>query len=344
MYIFRQIAKLIRLINLKRGKTLQIVFFDTNCYRKIAKELPNRVKLTMHKVLLCEAYHNKLGCANYLVLAEMLKHLTQVPTSIDYKESKLGLEAAIRHIERKKDRLLFSADGQILLFFFYPDLPPSFQKINEESIIDAIKFLDNHQFSDEIIANNHAQIIQINQYINNLKHSWTQSIIVQAIRSIDPAFQFTDKFAFMVNPVQRAIELQKLETAESSGAIFNLFAIGMCGYIQNNFHVPLNPTHAQIEAIKIRFRPIFYLQLRIIKKYFSDGYNHNSHRKLNDIIDFLICTALSPQAIFVTNETQNLKKFLSVGRITNVMTLAEYLKSLGLKKLAKKLALPGESI
>lgn len=344
MHIFRLLAKLIRWINQKRGKALQVVFFDTNCYRKIAKDLPTRVNLTMHKVLVCEAYHNKLGCANYLVLAEMLKHLTQIPTSYDYKECKLGLKAAISHIEGDKERLLFSADGQILQFFFHPDLPPTFQKINEESIIDAIKFLDNHQFSDEIINHNHTQIIQTNQYINNLKQSWTQSTIFHAIRTIDPAFQIADNFAFMTNPVQRAIELQKLEAAEASGAIFNLFAVGMCGYIQNNFNVPLNPTQAHIDAIKIRFRPIFYLQLRIIKKYFSDGYNHNNQRKLNDVIDYLICTALFPQAIFVTNETQNLKRFLGAGGIVNVMTLAEYLKSLGLKSLAKKLALPGEIV
>ncbi len=344
MYIFRLLAKLIRWINQKRGKTQQVVFFDTNCYRKIAKDLPSRVNLTMHKVLVCEAYHSKLGCANYFVLTEMLKHLTQVPTSNDYKECKLGLKAAMSHIEGGKERLLFSADGQILQFFFHPHLPPSFQKINEESIIHAIKFLDNHQFSDEIINNNHAQITQTSQYITNLKQSWIQSTIVHVIRSIDPSFQFTDNFAFMNNPAQRKVELQNLEAAQASGNVFNLLALGMCGYIQSNFNVALNPTQAHIDAIKIRFRPIFYLQWRIIKKYFSHGYNHNSQRKLNDIIDYLICTSLSPEVIFVTNETQNLKRFLNDDGITNVMTLAEYLKFLGLKQLAKKLALPGEII
>lgn len=344
MYIFRLLAKLIRWINRKRGRTQEVVFFDTNCYRKIAKDLPKRVNLTMHKVLVCEAYSSKIGCANYLVLAEMLKHLSQDPTSNDYKECKLGLKAAISHIEGDKERLLFSADGQILQFFFHPVLPPSFQKINEESIIDAINFLSKHKFSDKIINHNHDQISQTNQYITNLKQSWVQSTIVHVIRSIDPDFQFTDKFAFMTNPAQRAIELQNLEAAQASGHIFNLLARGMCDYIQNNFNVTLNPTQAHIDAIKIRFRPIFYLQLRIIKKYFSHSYNHNNQRKLNDIIDYLICTSLSPQVIFVTNETTNLKRFLNDDGITNVMTLAEYLKFIGLKRLAKKLALPGESI
>ncbi|MGZ5548902.1 MAG: hypothetical protein ACXWFZ_13240 [Nitrososphaeraceae archaeon] len=102
--------------------------------------------------------------------------------------------------------------------------------------------------------------------------------------------------------------MQRLEIAEESGNIFNLYAVGMCGYKQNNFNVPLNPDQTHIDAIKSRVRPIFYLQLIIIRKYFNPGYNHNNQRKLNDIIDYLICTALSPQAIFVTNETQNSKK------------------------------------
>lgn len=344
MYILKLIALFIRWINQKRGKRQQIVFFDTNCYRKIARDLPNRVTLTMRKIQVCEAYYGKIGCANYLVLAEMLKHLTDNPTSVDYNECKLGLKAAISHIEGDKGRLLFSADGQILQFFFHPNLPPTFQKANEESIIDAINFLDNHQFSDEIINHNHAQILQTKHYIDNLKQSWIQSTIVQVIRRIDPAFQFTENCAFMPNPAQRAIELQNLEAAEASGNVFNLLSVGMCGYIQNNFNVPLNPTQDHIDAITERFRPIFYLQWRIIKKYFSHGYNHNNQRKLNDIIDYLICTSLSPEAIFVTNETQNLKRFLNDGGITNVMTLAEYLKFLGLKRLAKTLALPGEII
>lgn len=344
MYILKLIAIFIRWVNQKRGKTQFVVFFDTNCYRKIARDLPNRVNITMHKILVCEAYHGKLGCANYFVLAEMMKHLTDVPPSIDFTECKLGLKAAINHIEGDKGRLLFSADGQILQFFFNPELPPTFQKVNEESIIDAIKFLANRHFSNEIINHNRAQILQTNQYINNLKQSWIQSTIVHVIRRIDPAFQYTDNFAFMNNPVQRAIELQNLEAAEASGSIFDLLALGMCGYIQNNFTVPINPTQAHIDEIKIRFRPIFYLQWRIIKKYFSHGYNHNNQRKLNDIIDYLICSSLSPKTIFVTNETQNLKRFLNDGGITNVMTLAEYFKFLGLKRLAKKLALPNEVI
>jgi hypothetical protein len=344
MHILKLFANFIRWVNQKRGKTQHVVFFDTNCYREIARDLPNRVNTTMHKILVCEAYHSKLGCANYFVLAEMMKHLTDNPPGIDYKECKLGLKAAISHIEGDKGRLLFSADGQILQFFFHPNLPPTFQTVNEESIIDAIKFLDNHQFSDEIVNHNHAQILQTNQYIDDLKQSWIQSTIVNVIRRIDPAFQFTDNFAFMTNPAQRAIELQKLEAAETSGHVYNLLALGMCGYIQNNFNVPLNPTQTHIDDIKVRFRPIFYLQWRIIKKYFSHGYNHNKQRKLNDIIDYLICTSLSAETTFVTNETQNLKRFLNDGGITNVMTLAEYLKSLGLKRLAKKVALPSEVI
>lgn len=344
MYILKLFANFIRWVNQKRGKTQQVIFFDTNCYRKIARDLPNRININLYKILICEAYHNKLGCANYFVLAEMMKHLIDNPPDFDYKECKLGLKAAIRHTEGDKGRLLYSADGQILQFFLHPELPPTFQKVNEESIIDAIKFLDKHHFSDEIINHNHAQILQTNQYIDNLKQSWIQSTIVHVIRNIDPAFQLTDNFAFMTNPAQRKIELQNLEAAEASGRIFNLLAIGMCGYIENNFNVTLNPTQADIDAIKIRFRPIFYLQWRIIKKYFSHGYNHNNQRKLNDIIDYLICTSLSTETIFVTNETQNLKRFLNDGGITNVMTLAEYLNFLGLKRLAKKLALPGEAI
>lgn len=344
MYLLKLLADFLRWINKKRGKTQKVVFFDTNCYRKIARDLPKRFNITMCKILICEAYHSKLGCANYFVLAELLKHLTDNPTSNDYIECKRGLSAAINHIQRDKGRLLFSADGQILQFFFHPELPPTFQKLNEESIVEAIDFLDKHQFSNEIINHNQSQILKTKQYINHLKQSWIHSTIVHVIRRIDPAFQFTDNFALMNNPAQRAIELQKLEAAEASGNIFNLFALGMCGYIQNNFNVVINPTPADIDAIKERFRPIFYLQWRIIKKYFSHGYNHNNQRKLNDIIDYLICTSLSPQTIFVTNETQNLKKFLNEAGITNVMTLAEYLKLLGLKRLAKKLALPNEIV
>ena len=344
MYTLRLFANLLRWTNQKRGKTVQVAFFDTNCYRKIARELPGRVNTTMHKILVCEAYYSKLGCCNYLVLAEMMKHLTDVPRGIDYKECSLGLKAAIKHIEGNKERLLYSADGQIVQFFFHPNLPSTFPKANEESIIDAVKFLDKHQFSDEIIDHNRGQILQTNQYIDHLKQSWVQSTIVYFIRKIDPAFQFTDNFALMNNPTQRKIELQNLETAEALGHLFNGLALGMCGYVQNNFNVAINPTQDHIDKIKLRFRPIFYLQLRIIKKYFSHGYNHNNQKKLNDIIDYLICTSLSPNSIFVTNETQNLKKFLNADGFTNVMTLAEYLKKIGLKRLAKKLALPEEVI
>lgn len=338
------LTKFFRYVHQKRKKSPQIVFFDTNCYRKIARDLSNRVNSTMRRILLCEAYHNKLGCVNYLVLAEMLKHLSVNPPDNDYYQCKLGLEAAIRHVEGDVGRLLYSADGQILQFLLHPDLPPSFPIANEESIITAVNFLDKHGFSDAMIANNQLQILQTNQYITNLKQSWVQSMIIQVIQRIDPAFQFADTFAFMNNPAQRAIELQKLEAAEASGAMYNLFAAGMCGYIQNNYHVPLNPNQGHIDAIKARFRPIFYLQMRIIKKYFSDGYNHNNPRKTNDIIDYLICTALYPEVIFVTNETRHLKKFLNDAGITNIMTLAEYLKSIGLKQLAKKIKLPADII
>jgi hypothetical protein len=344
MWTFRLLANLIRWYNKKRGKKQQVIFFDTNCYRKIARELPASINKTMQKISLCEAYNNKLAGANYLVLAEMLNHLSDAPQSIDYKECKFGLKAAISHIEHDKERLLFSADGQILQFLFHPELPPTFPKINEESIIDAIIFLDKHQFSDEIINNNFTEITKTNQYINYLKESWAETTILNGIRSIDQNFQFADNLAFRNNPEIRAIELQKLETAEDSGEIFNLFAVGMCMYIQNNFKIPVNPNQEHIDAIKIRFKPIFCLQLRIIKKYFSDGYNHNNQRKLNDIIDYLICTALSPEAIFITNETKNLKKFLCAYGIVNIMTLAEYLKMIGLKKLAKKLALDNEKL
>lgn len=344
MYILKILANFIRWINKKRGKTPQVVFFDTNCYRKIAKELSGKVDSTMYKILIGEAFHNKLACANYLVLSEMLKHLVDDPTTGDYKECKLGLQAAIKHIEADQERLLFSPDGQILQFFFHPQLPPTFNQVNEISIIKAIKFLDTHGFSDEMIAKNHAQILKTRQYITDVKQSWIDTTITHVIQRIDPAFQFTDTFAFPNNPAQRAIEMQNLQAAEASGDVFDRLAVSMCGYIQTNFHVPLQPTQAHIDLIKTRFRPIFYLQWRIIKKYFSDGYNHTSPRKTNDIIDYLICTALSPQAIFVTNETRNLKRFLNDDGINNVMTLAEYLKSIGLKKLAKKLALPGELV
>jgi hypothetical protein len=344
MYLLTILTKFFRFVHSKRKKPPQVVFFDTNCYRKIARELPSRVNKTMRRILLREAYHNKLGCASYLVLAEMLKHLSVNPPDNDYYQCKLGLEAAIRHIEGDVSRLLYSADGQILQFFLDSNLPPSFPIANEESIITAVNFLDRHLFSDEMIANNQLQILQTNQYITNLKQSWIQSTIVHVIQRIDPAFQFADTFAFMNNPAQRAIELQKLEAAEASGAMDNLFAVGMCGYIQNNYHIPLNPTQEHIDAIKVRFRPIFYLQMRIIKKYFSDGYNHNNPRKTNDIIDYLICTALHTEVIFVTNETRNLKRFLNDAGIMNVMTLAEYLKSIGLKGLARKIKLPAEII
>jgi hypothetical protein len=342
--LFKIFAIFARLVMRLRGQQPQVVFFDTNCYRQIARKLPNRINITMGKIVLLEAYRGKKAFCSYLVLSEMLSHLTDNPSADAYQECKLGLKAAIRHIAGYKVQLLYSPDGQILQFFFNNDLPPSFQKREEESIVEAVNFLNEMRFSDKIIAANIAQINQAKQHIEDLKESWIQSTIVQVIQKIDPTFQYVTNLACANDDAKRAHELQNFETAEASGTIYDNFALGMCLYIQNNFNVQLNPNRMHIDRIKFRFKSIFHLQLRIIKKFFSHGYNHNNPRKLNDVIDYLICTALSPDTVFVTNEVANLKTFLAQGGITNVMSLAEYLKYLGLNRLAKKLALPNEQI
>jgi hypothetical protein len=276
----------------------------------------------------------KRRCINvklsYLVASEMFAHLADPPSSQGYVECKYGLYAASQHINMEFSRVLPASDSELYQFIF--DSLPQAETIRQQSLINLIFHFVHHSFDDFEIQARVPQFQTTAVYLQTLKDSWLDSFANYFIRKHEPTFVGGWQL-FASDPARRTQLLNEINAAEASGNIFKEFALGVCLYIINGFQIThLTIDEPLIQKVVDRFKPIFQLQLYIMKNICQGGYN--LQKRQNDVTDFLIMTSFAPdKTIFVSNETNQLVPRLhSFGYSQNVLTLNEYLKALGIKQ------------
>jgi hypothetical protein len=306
------------------------VFFDTNCYRGLARHYGKpRIEKLMKKIRVKEKCKRINVGLSYLVASEMFAHLGDPPANNNYQECKFGLYAALQHIANEPTKMLPGPDSELHQFIF-GDLPAA-EAIRERSLIDSILMLDDLSFDDAIIQNNNVRFQQTKQYLQQVKDSWLDSFTNYFIMKHEPGFQGGWQI-FAQDPARRTVLLNEINKAEASGGIYREFGVGVCLYIINGFNIQ-NPLidEGLLQKVIERFKPIFQLQLYIIKNICQGGYN--LQKRQNDVTDYLIMTSFDPSnTIFVSNESRHLVPNLhSFGYHGQVFSLNQYLEMLRIK-------------
>lgn len=307
------------------------VYFDTNCYRSIARNF-NRAAIDN----LTKKMRRKEKCRNidvrlsYLVASEMFAHLGDPPANLTYSECKLGLYTAMKHIERDGSKMLPNSDSELHHFIF--GTIPQAEVIKEQSLFTLLRHLAQYNFDDGQIQPRTAQFNVTSAYLQTLKDGWIDSITDYFIKKHDPAFVGGWQ-VFAQDAVRRTTLLNEINAAVASGGIYREFGAGAWLYVVNNF----NQHQAQLDepmlqSIIARFKPIFDLQIHIMRNLCQGGYN--LQRRQNDITDYLIITSLNTSnTVFVSNETNQLVPRLhGFGYTDQVITLNDYFESLGMKE------------
>jgi hypothetical protein len=306
------------------------VFFDTNCYRGLARHYDKaKLEKLMKKIRTKEKRRRINTGLSYLVASEMFAHLGDPTAYNSYQECKLGLYAALQHIANEPNKMLPGPDSELHQFIF--GTLPHNEAIRQRSLIDSILLLGNHSFDDTIIQNNSVHYQRTKQYLQQVKDSWLDSFTNYFIMKHEPGFQGGWQI-FAQDPARRTVLLNEINKAEASGGIYREFSVGVCLYIINGFNIQ-NPLIDEVLLQKVieRFKPIFQLQLYIIKNICQGGYN--LQKRQNDITDYLIMTSFDPSStIFVSNESRHLVPNLySFGYNGKVFSLNQYLKILRIK-------------
>ncbi len=315
------------------GKSMiagKMVYLDTNCYRDMARRY-NKAELSklIRKLKRKEKRRRIDVRLSYLVASEMFAHLSDPRAFNSHQECKLGLHAAIEHIGLDASKMLPGPDSEMHLFV--EGSLPETEKILQQSLFDFLLALYRKSFDESVIDPNITQFQKTSQYIKNLKDSWIDSFINYFIQKHEPGFAGGWQL-FAQDEQKRNKLLSEINAAEKSGEIFKEFGAGVCLYIINNFGLQgIIIDEPLVQKVINRFKPIFQLQLRIIKNICQSGYN--LEKKENDIIDYLIMVSFDPtKTVFVSNESRHLVPTLHLfGYTSQVVSLNEYLRILGIK-------------
>lgn len=307
------------------------VFFDTNCYRLLARKY-NREQIDklIRKMRAKEKCRNVEVRLSYLVASEMFAHLADSPANPNYTECKLSLYAAVKHIDSDKTKMLPNSDSEFHQFIF-GSLPQA-EAVRQQTLINLILLLAQHNFDDGQIQPRTAQFNATGAYLQTIKDSWIDSFTDYFIKKHDPAFVGGWQ-VFAADPARRTTLLNEINRAATSGGIYREFGMGLWLYVVNNFNIQgATLDEPFLQKILARFRPIFDLQLHIIRNLCQGGYN--LQRRQNDITDYLIATSLdTSNTVFVSNETNQLVPRLhGFGYTNQVLTLNDYFKALGIKE------------
>lgn len=309
----------------------KMVYFDTNCYRSIARKYNKAaINKLIKKMRAREKRRNIDLRLSYLVASEMFAHLSDPLGSLSYQECKLGLHASMEHVNGNGAKMLPNSDSELHHFIF--STLPQAEVIRQRSLVDSILHLAHYNFDDGEIQPRAAQFNVMSAYLQKIKDDWLDSFTNYFIKKHDPGFTGGWQ-VFAQNPVRRTTLLNAINGAVASGRIYREFAEGVFLYITNSFNVQgATIDEALLQGIILRFKPIFDLQLHIIRNLCQGGYN--LQRRQNDITDYLIVTSLDPaNTVFVSNETNQLVPRLHAFGYTNqVMTLNDYFKALGMKE------------
>lgn len=335
MTIFSKIRTpnwLFRILFYRNKVAGKIIFFDTNCYRGLARKFDqaalNKLMKKIKKREKCRRVDVRLS---YLVASEMFAHLREPVSSNNYQECKLGLIAATNHIDMHESKILPGPDNEMYRFIY--GRFHAKEQAAQLSLFQSLQWLTSYSFNNYYIGLNSAQFIQVEQHLQDLKDNWIDSMADNFIKKHDPSYTGGWQ-VFMNNVAKRNQLLKDINKAEANGDIFIQFAVGMWTYITKSFAMPWKLLYRElIDRLRRRFDVIFRLQLRIMKNLCMGGYNLN--KRENDVIDFLIAVSIDPDAdiIFVSNETANLVPNLhALGYQNQVITLNEYFEALRIKE------------
>lgn len=305
------------------------VYFDTNCYRGLARaHTAAGLDKLFYKIVKKEKQKGVDVRLSYLVVSEMFSHLHEPPGGRNFQECKGGLQAAIAHVEGNLDKLLPSPDMEFYQYFFHSY--PNTEAAAHQSLKEALILLSNHSFDDAFIHHNKTEFLKTDNYLLTLQNSWADTFIDHFIKKHDPSYTGGWQ-VYAADKAKRATLLKEIRKEGKSGQLYREFALGMYQYIGNNYcNHSLVWTNEFLDKTFERFKSLFLLQLRIIELMCSGGYN--LQKKPNDIIDYMIMASFTPaDTIFVSNETAHLVPYLhSFGYHKQVMSLSSYFKLIGM--------------
>lgn len=319
----------------KRRRTIQTeyVFWDTNCYRLLGRIANAKGTVWLDNFLrkLKKAEHERKikVKVSYIVLAEMLAHLDEDIASNNYLECKHGLFSALYHSDYEVQNLLHNADNEFIEFI--TGKAPIADVYRETSLYTLLLEFHKRQFNDDLLKANAQAVYATKKYLQNVKDDWKNSFINYLIKKHDQNYTGNWQI-FMNNKQKRKVLLTELRKAKKSNQILIDFGQGMYEYVRNNLTNTTMPnlTVELLNAIIVRFKPLFDLQYRIFEFMCQSGYNLDINQ--NDITDYLIVGSLETgKSIFVSNEKRNLVPNLhSQGYKNCVWTFDQYCKELSI--------------
>lgn len=314
-----------------KGRKKELIFFDTNCYRIIARKFGHNVPKVINKIRINEALYGFIPHLNYVVAGELFRHLADEIDNANYIECKYGLLASMCHINNNEDRFLHHPDNEIYYFFMEQVLPGELHR--ERSFFKSLQSLYDSNYSDAAILQSKPEYLKMQAYLNYLKDLWSNATVDTITKHFDPSFAGGWRILPNDDAGRNAL-LKAFIKGENNKEIFKMFAVGIVGYLLNNYEVKIDGqlNEHELEVIADRFKPVFSQQLRILKHMCTSGYN--LEKKSNDIIDYLILISLHQNITLVSNETRNLNRNLKASGVDNVLSWNEYMKLIHLEKFA----------
>lgn len=316
-----------------RSNKSKSIFWDTSCYRRLgraANEDTEWLRSLMQKLKTAEKENDIMVKVPYLVLTEMLTHLTDSIHSEKYVESKLGLQAALIHTDFEPQRLLPFADLEFIKA--NKGIVPAEIENRQESLYQFILEIYKNGFHDDFINQRKDEIKKAADFLNSLKSSWIDSFVDNFIKLHDPDYA-GNWSVYVSEPTKKTKLLKELRKAKENGAVYNEFGTGLYQYVSNSYpfiNIPII-TEDNIFNLIERFKPLFDLQYRILEFMSESGYNLS--KRTNDIADFLIVANLDPKnLIFVSHEYAKLIPNLhQLGYQNIAMTQDQYFSILSIE-------------
>ena len=259
------------------------IFFDTNCYRELARQIKRegtyRVNQWIKSLQKQEKKAKITSKLSYLVVTELFTHLGVPITSNSYEECKLAIQIAIAHINKNTKRILSDYDNQIIQCI-HGEIP-KLRESTEKSLLDLVIHLADNQFNDRHIKSKERAFKAAKEYLESVKTNWRETSLENFINKYQDSTGNNSSQIFANDIERRNKKLKQLEDGEQSGRIFDFFAAGVFMYYNDSL-MPSNPILVSIDVlnrIKKRFLPSFKLQLRILKLICQSGYNLNKNEK-----------------------------------------------------------------
>jgi len=303
-----------------------IVVFDTNSYRYLAREIPDKQILDLNKI---EKKNSITSLGSHYVAFELISHLSD-KTDPHFENCYQALNLLYKHIKYDKNLHFIANAEAILCKLLYKELPPYTDEVNHRLVNLIYKIIsDKNNLQDKII---HKEVSRIEQELNEIEERFLDELRRSIIKRIKPNSEKWNSIKEDSDLRKRALTFLNSKNQDYYTAYSNVIKAANALEIRESYL----ETHKKVLWVKSIFKVQLEFYRLILKKIWIDGANADKGSRRNWIWDLHIILCLGNNLLFnekevylITSDGEILEAASNAGADKYVLKLEEYLTACG---------------